>query len=332
MTCAGDEVGDNGAVRPLRPPDAAAPSRDDQYGSQPPSAMQAIALAQAGCAIFATTPGRKTPHSHLAPHGLHDATSDLDRVTSIWSTEPLAGIGFPTGTVNGLSVVDLDVKRGMDGIGEYLRLCDFYEIEPSPGLVTHTPSGGMHIWYRTGDEPVSSLTAWADGIDVRGDGAYVVVPPSVVEVEVRPGNGDHPRGGATILAPYRWGALTGAPPIPQVLLDGIRHDRWSTTHTVPSGGSRGSLPPTDVLRERGLRPGSRNDDMHALAARLFRQLPYHESLVLDICREVYAATTQTDGFTWDEAQRAVTSARRFVAEQRESERWQLGVGTSWMTN
>lgn len=289
-------------------------------------AQQAVAYAERGKAIFPTWPGRKTPHSHLAPHGVKDASADPVRVRAWWDLEPLAGIGFPTGRVNGLTVLDLDVKAGRDGVATYLLLCDAYEVEASDGLVTHTPNGGMHVWYATGDEPVPNTPGWAEGVDIRGDGGYVVVPPSFVRLPVGRGPGDPKRGDSSYLARYRFGDNWQVPVIPQVLLDGLRRDRWSTASTGPQTGASDELPPTDWLREHGLRPGTRNNDVHRLAARLFRQLPGRDELVVAVCREAWEATYDTSDFPWDEAERAIASARRFVTGQRDVEQ---GWVASW---
>lgn len=77
---------------------------------------------------------------------------------------------------SGLTVIDLDVTEGKNGIAAWER-----ENTPSP-LQVITPTGGRHHYFKA--DPARPVTVHnrgevADGIDVRGEGGFVIAPPSI---------------------------------------------------------------------------------------------------------------------------------------------------------
>lgn len=140
----------------------------------------AAQFAAAGIPIFPCKPAEKRP---LTEHGFHDATSDPGQIERWWSRWPLANIGMPTGTVSGLDVVDVDVHGRVRGFAAF-------ELARRAGLVDRwealvkTASGGMHAYYPA--DPQRAQASWQAaraGIDFRGEGGYVIVPPSNVVFE-----------------------------------------------------------------------------------------------------------------------------------------------------
>lgn len=83
---------------------------------------------------------------------------------------PNALIGLPTGAITGIAVLDIDVKNGKDG---FAAVPGWRGMSP---LRSHTASGGAHLFFRA-DQPIRCATG-RDGVDVRGEGGYVIVPPS----------------------------------------------------------------------------------------------------------------------------------------------------------
>lgn len=106
------------------------------------------------------------------------ATCDETQIRAWWTRWPGASIGLVTGVRSGLYVVDVDPRKGgtSDGLPET--------------LTASTISGGTHHYYRH----VPGLGNRANivtGVDTRGDGGYVVVPPSTgyawtTQIEVAP--------------------------------------------------------------------------------------------------------------------------------------------------
>jgi len=119
------------------------------------------------------------PHPAKHPrtlHGVLDATTDLDKIARWWSMWPSANIGIATGAVSGLVVVDIDPRNGaMDTLA---RLADEGKtFAKTAQVLTH--SGGWHLYYQhPGGKVRSASNALGAGIDIKGDGGYVVAPPS----------------------------------------------------------------------------------------------------------------------------------------------------------
>ncbi|MFB7891197.1 bifunctional DNA primase/polymerase [Microbacterium sp. NPDC056044] len=137
-------------------------------------------FAEASVPIFPCKPSEKRP---LTQHGFRDATADFDQIRRWWTRWPEANIGMPTGAVSGLEVVDIDVHGRVRGFAAF-------ELARREGLVDRwqvlvkTASGGMHAYYPVDPQrPQPSWQAARAGIDFRGEGGYVVVPPSRVLFE-----------------------------------------------------------------------------------------------------------------------------------------------------
>jgi Bifunctional DNA primase/polymerase, N-terminal len=105
------------------------------------------------------------------------ASTDPAQIAAWWRRWPCAQIGVPTGRRSGLVVLDIDTKRpdahGFDTLDD-LSL----GILPDTPLV-HTRSGGLHVYFSCiGLEIRNSAgkNGLGPGLDVRGEGGFVVVP------------------------------------------------------------------------------------------------------------------------------------------------------------
>jgi len=118
------------------------------------------------------------------PSGLNDATADPAKIQHWWRTWPDANIGIRTGKVSGIFVVDVDSHayyNGKDGEATLERLEREQGKLPDTIEVLTGGMGGRHLYYRYPDSIngiKSRSNALGDGIDVRGDGGYVIAPPS----------------------------------------------------------------------------------------------------------------------------------------------------------
>jgi len=134
-------------------------------------------FAEAGVPVFPCRPRGKQPRTE---HGFRDASTDLGQVTAWWWRWPTANIGVPTGAVSSFEVVDVDVHPGGTGYAAFGRAQRAGLIDGWAALV-RSPSGGLHAYYPAAPgDPHRSWQAPAAHIDFRGDGGYVVVPPSTV--------------------------------------------------------------------------------------------------------------------------------------------------------
>lgn len=143
------------------------------------------------------------------------ATTDPGQIRSWWERwKPDANIGLATGKRSGLVVVDID--RQHDGHATRAALEAAGYVFP-PTVAARTRNGGWHFVYQTpGGRRVANTTAAlagigdTPGIDVRGDGGYIIVAPSVRPVDPDPATG------ALRFGRYGWAAqdhlLAPAPP------------------------------------------------------------------------------------------------------------------------
>src|ERR1019366_8831985 len=88
------------------------------------------------------------------------------------------GFGIQTGHFNGIFVVDLDMAPGKDGVAALLELAAGRPIPDTSSVLT--PSGGVHLYFRLPPDVYvpCSRSALAPGVDVRGEGGFVVGPGS----------------------------------------------------------------------------------------------------------------------------------------------------------
>ena len=125
------------------------------------------------CQPDCSSPGK---HPSVA-RGLHAATTDRDAIERWWQRWPSVNVAVRTGTESGLVVIDIDPQH--DGAATIRRLIGDHEPLPR-GPVVRTGSGGWHLLFAHPGDPVrnSAGTRLGAGIDVRGDGGYVIAPPS----------------------------------------------------------------------------------------------------------------------------------------------------------
>jgi hypothetical protein len=135
----------------------------------------ALTYAGAGLPVFPAISGGKAP---LTPHGFHDATTDPATITAWWTRWPEVNIAMPTGPWSGWDVLDIDVSPdGIHGLAE-LDETEIRDLEERRSHTVHTPSGGEHWYYPARGCGNGSIPGMH--LDYRGNGGYVLVPPSTV--------------------------------------------------------------------------------------------------------------------------------------------------------
>ena len=133
----------------------------------------ALKYADAGFQSFPCRVRDKTPLVKWADM----ATTERNMLAGWWDTFQDANIGIATGKRSGLIVIDID--KDHDGYETLETLQAQYGKLPETPVVK-TGSGGEHIYFKhPGFEIRNSAGKLGRGIDVRGDGGYVVAPPSV---------------------------------------------------------------------------------------------------------------------------------------------------------
>lgn len=139
----------------------------------------ALTYAGLGWAVFPLKPKSKTP---ATKNGFKDATKDVQQVKAWWDTCPSYNIGIATGSASGgLFVIDLDTNedKGINGY-EVLRDWEGSHGELPETVTSITGGGGYHFLY-TGASIVRNRVSLYEGVDIRGEGGYIVAPPSIHE-------------------------------------------------------------------------------------------------------------------------------------------------------
>ena len=233
----------------------------------------ALAYAALGAPVFPCNPEDKSPRT---ANGFYDATTDEDQVRRWWAARPDALIGLRTGEESGIWVLDEDNGE----IGRASREKLEAKHGPLPETYTVRTSGnpakgkgpGEHRYLRyPGERVASTVSRLAPNLDVRGDGGYVIVPPSP---------------GYSVAS----GAFGEFAETPGWLLQMVRDDRPSQTgdlgETYPEGRRNASL--TSLAGSMRLRGAGTTAILAALneenQTKCSPPLPWHE--VVAIARSV----------------------------------------------
>ena len=176
---------------------------------------------------------------------LQSSHPSAEQVADWFGRWPDANIGIVTGEISNLIVLDIDPKHGGDASLDRLER-QFGQL-PATIEVT-TGGGGHHFYFAHPGGLIRSRTGLAQGVDLRGDGGYIVAPPSI-----------HPSG-----HPYLW-AVGHSPE--DVALAAL--PRWIL---LESGGIRARRTPSDWRRlvREGVPEGQRNSSIAALTGHLLR--------------------------------------------------------------
>lgn len=193
----------------------------------------ALELASAGWFVFPVQERGKQPLVRWRD----ESTSDTSKVSEWWDRWPDANIGIDCGKSQ-LVVVDYD---GVE--------------PPSVDTLQVKTGRGVHHYFHNAGEPVpNSASLLGDKIDVRGDGGYVLAPPSV-----------HPSG-----AVYEWSDNTIAQ-----LDDSLRsrmvkrREEYSVEPATRLGGSWGEkILQSEAAIVRTTEEGKRNHQLFESALRV----------------------------------------------------------------
>lgn len=137
----------------------------------------AIAYAKMGFSVFPLAVKGKNP---ATKQGFKNATTDLNQINRWWEENKNYNIGIATGQVSkGLFVIDLDIDEEKGKYGnEELREWEAKHGELPDTCRTITGRGGYHLLYKS-NQVIHNRTNLLNGVDIRGDGGYIVAPPSV---------------------------------------------------------------------------------------------------------------------------------------------------------
>ncbi len=119
-----------------------------------------------------SSPG-KHPIGRAVPRGLHDATIDPAVIRAWWQRWPNANVGVCTGEESGFIVLDVDSAEALDLLKSSGRNI------PDDALWQLTGRGCQYLFAHPGFRVPNSTSKVAAEVDVKGDGGYIVAPPSM---------------------------------------------------------------------------------------------------------------------------------------------------------
>ncbi len=239
-----------------------------------------------GWSVFPLVPRDKFP---LTGHGFKDASRDADRIAEWWTQHPDANVGIATGDTSGLLVLDVDGPEGESALEWYGELPSTLEVRTGKG---------RHLYFARGADAIrNSASKLGAKLDVRGDGGYVVAPPSI-----------HPNGGV-----YKWASGRGPGKLELAPFPAALRDRLA--------GVVGAIGPTgDALKQAidvvldGVDAGGRNQSLAEYVGRLLA-LGARELEVLELARALNT-TKFRPPLHDDEVESVVTSIARAHAKSR----------------
>jgi putative DNA primase/helicase len=278
-------------------------TRHDQQGEvvkmnkhQEAMLLQAIKYARRGWHILPCRKDKK-PYNQ---NGSRGATTDEEQIMKWWDAYPNANIGVATGKKSGFFVIDIDIKNDRNGMETLERTFgEELTFDTDRDMIQKTPSGGFHLLYQCGDREVhnSQTNTSLPGIDIRGEGGYILVSPSSVNID---GNWiQYELKNKHIPEPYPW---------VEKLLGMFNH-------------SRGKLDVVKVIT--GLTEGERDDGLFRFAAMMnVHGVPYQlaEAFVLQAAARCTPPFDQCDaiekvksGYSYDHSDKKHRSEHLVLA-------------------
>ena len=175
----------------------------------------ARAYARAGARVLPLRPKSKAASLNDWPN---NASTDQNQITKWFGNGTAYNIGLAMGTwahtatdKTYLVCVDIDMHGDTNGIEAWQQLVAQHGDQGAP-FIADTATGGMHLVYVSPVELTNETGALPNGIDVRGQGGYIMTEPST-----HPDNGRKPKWRAGSSWPTAKPGL-----MPQWLLDIIQ--------------------------------------------------------------------------------------------------------------
>jgi Bifunctional DNA primase/polymerase, N-terminal/Primase C terminal 1 (PriCT-1) len=170
--------------------------------------------------------GCSCSRSHLCDHigkhprmkgGAHNASADVAVVEGLREQYPISNWAIPTGESSGIVVIDVDGPEAIKSLAKFQPIS-------TPTVKT---SKGYHLYFEHPGGQIDNYVRILPQCDIRGDGGYIIVPPSLHKSGVR----------------YQWmkGHALGEiklQPLPSGLLEIIRTSERDVKKTRPDWGEK----------------------------------------------------------------------------------------------
>jgi len=145
------------------------------YAARGWSVLPVARVVDGRCGCGWPTGACTTPGKHpLNKGGCRAASTDPEVITGWWRRWPNANVGIATGETADLAVLDVDGAAGQQSLARIEA-----EHGPLPGTLTAITARGVHLYYRWSAGLGNGAGLYGPGLDHRGEGGYVLAPPSV---------------------------------------------------------------------------------------------------------------------------------------------------------
>lgn len=203
----------------------------------------ALAYARRGWSVVPMAPHGKRPLVSWVE--FQERRADAAEIEAFFEHWPGANVGIVTGRISGIIVLDIDPRHGGDiAIANLERLGADFPVT----VEARTGGGGRHLFFRHPGYVLHNRVGFEAGVDIRGDGGVIVVPPSI-----------HASGRR-----YEWRSGRSPDDIAPARLPG-----WLERRLHPDGGQSGhSREYWRSLVRDGVSEGVRNNTVASLAGHL----------------------------------------------------------------
>ena len=138
----------------------------------------ALAYAEAGLRVFPLRPLTKEPAIQAWQH---KATNDVGQVTKWFEGRRGFNVALACGPQpNGMNIVAVDIDAHKSGWDSWAALVAEHSPDFGGAVIHRTTNTGAHVFFDAPPDLRNSRSKLGEGIDSRGDGGYVVLPPSRV--------------------------------------------------------------------------------------------------------------------------------------------------------
>lgn len=97
-----------------------------------------------------------------------------EQIRKWWTKYPKANIGVVTGLLSGIIVIDIDSSQGQENY-----IAKFSQLHNTISQKTGKPNASQRLFAHPQDRKYHNMARLLDDVDIRADGGYIVVPPSI---------------------------------------------------------------------------------------------------------------------------------------------------------
>lgn len=120
---------------------------------------------------FSVIPVKLDKHPYITWGKYQQEKPTPDQIKEWWAAYPNANVAIITGKISKLGVVDVDSEGAKE---------KFDELLPNSFLtpIAKTPHNGLHYYFQS-ENGLGNSVGFMDKTDFRGEGGYIIAPPSV---------------------------------------------------------------------------------------------------------------------------------------------------------